>query len=222
MMRVGLLSLLLTVFITGTALAAWTDDFEKGKQSVNARRNDEAIQVFNGLIAGKRLPKDWLSQAHFFRGKAYKQKGDWEHAISDFSESAKLDPKSASAQFELGIAYHNQNKYDSALSAYDAAIKLKPGSYVYHYSRCVSNAWAGRPSGVITDCNKTLQLRPGYLPAMLEIGRAYEDTFNCGQAEDIYKKVLAADPGNRKATAGLEQIEVLRKSTDPNVKCKRG
>jgi tetratricopeptide (TPR) repeat protein len=221
MMRLGFLSFLLAVFVTSTALAAWTEDFEKGKQAVNSKRNDEAIQVFNSLISGKKLPKDWLSQAHFYRGKAFKQKKDWDHAIADFNESGKLDPKSASAFFELGVAYHNQQKYDSALGAYDQAIKLKPGSYVYHYSRCVSNAWAGRPSGVITDCNKTLQLRPGYLPAMLEIGRAYEDSFSCNQAEDIYKKVLAADPGNGKATRGLDQIEVLRKSTDPKVKCKK-
>jgi tetratricopeptide (TPR) repeat protein len=221
MMRIGLLSFFLAVFVTGSALAAWTDDFEKGKLAVNSKRNDEAISLFNALISGKKLPKDWLSQAYFYRGKAFKQKKAWEQAIADFNESGKLDPKSASAFFELGVAYHNQQKYDSALQAYDQAIKLKPGSYVYHYSRCVSNAWAGRPSGVITDCNKTLQLRPGYLPAMLEIGRAYEDSFSCGQAEEIYKKVLAADPGNGKATRGLEQIEVLRKSTDPKVKCKK-
>jgi tetratricopeptide (TPR) repeat protein len=222
-MRVaGILSLVVAVFVAGSAWAAWQEDFEKGKQALSSRKNDEAIQVFNGLISGKRLPKDWMSQAYIYRGKAYKAKSNWDLAAADFTEAGKLDPKSATAFFELGVAYHNQKKYDSALTAYDQAIKLKPGSYVYHYSRCVSNAWAGRPSGVITDCNKTLQLRPGYLPAMLEIGRAYEDTFNCGKAEEVYKQVLGADPGNRKATAGLEQIEVLRKSTDPNVKCKKG
>ena len=220
-MRVGLLGFFLAIFFASAAFGAWQEDFEKGKAALSSKRNDEAIQTFATLINGKKLPKDWLSQAYFYRGKAYKQKKDWGAAISDFNESSKLDPKNASAYFELGVAYHNQQKYESALGAYDQAIKLKPGNYVYHYSRCVSNAWAGRPSGVITDCNKTLQLRPGYLPAMLEIGRAYEDTLNCNQAEDVYSRVLKADPGNRKATAGMEQIAVLRKSTDPKLKCKK-
>lgn len=220
-MRVGLLSLVFAL-VTTVAFAAFTDDFEKGKAAVNGKKNDEAIQIFTTMIDGKKLPnKDWQSQAYFYRGKAYKQKKDWDKAIADFSQSTQLAPGGASGFFELGVAYHNQKKYDQALSAFDSAIKLKPGSYLYHYSRCISNAWAGRPGGVISDCNKALELKPGYVPALLEIGRAYEDQMNCDKAEGVYNQVISSNPDNGKAKAGLEYIKELRKSTDPKLKCKK-
>jgi tetratricopeptide (TPR) repeat protein len=220
-MRVALLSFLLAVFVTGSALAAWNDDFEKGKLALNSRRTDEAVNIFTNLINGKSLSKEWRAAVLFHRAKAYKQKKDWGKAIADLNEAIKIDAKQPGPYFELGTVYHYSGSYGDALDAFAKAIELKPGNYTYHFSRCSSAAAGGRSGVVMEECNNALKLRPGDLQSLKLIGRAYEDARNCSAAEDIYNRILKADPGNRSASEGLEQIRAMRQpNIDPRDKCK--
>ena len=59
-------------------------------------------------------------------GAAYGNKGEYDRAISDFTEAIRLDPKLASAYYNRGIAYENKGEHDKAIADYTEAIRLEP------------------------------------------------------------------------------------------------
>jgi len=51
--------------------------------------------------------------------------GQFEEAISDFTEAVKLKPKHFDFYYSRGLAYNKLGQYDEAISDFTEAIKLK-------------------------------------------------------------------------------------------------
>jgi TonB family protein len=60
------------------------------------------------------------------RGIAYKDKGDLDHAISDYSEAIRLDPENAFAFNNRGNAYLAKRDFDHAIADYDQSLRINP------------------------------------------------------------------------------------------------
>jgi tetratricopeptide (TPR) repeat protein len=78
----------------------------------------------------KAMQTDKLSDSDRFlafnnRAVAYLAKGDYDHAISDFSEQIKLRPD-AEAFTDRGRAYAQKKEYDQAIADCNMATKLDP------------------------------------------------------------------------------------------------
>jgi len=56
--------------------------------------------------------------------ETYRQKGNFDRAITDFDEAVRLDPKSAFAVGSRGQAYRQKGQYDRAISDLDEAIRI--------------------------------------------------------------------------------------------------
>jgi len=75
-------------------------------------------------VAGKR---DEQKDPYFLAGKNQLQSRDYQSAIEMFEKALDVNPRSASAHFELGILYEQQqNDYASALYHYQKAVALRP------------------------------------------------------------------------------------------------
>ncbi len=57
------------------------------------------------------------------RGKAYRAKGDSDHAIRDFDEAIKLDPNDGEAFYNRGLAFRDRGETDRALQDLEQAVK---------------------------------------------------------------------------------------------------
>jgi tetratricopeptide (TPR) repeat protein len=69
---------------------------------------------------------DALEQALAGRGEAYRQAADFDHAIADFDQALRLNPRDLVALNGRGLAYLNQDKVDLALADFNAAIRVNP------------------------------------------------------------------------------------------------
>jgi tetratricopeptide (TPR) repeat protein len=75
-------------------------------------------------VAGKR---DEQKDPYFLAGKNHLQSRDYQAAIEMFEKALDVNPRSASAHFELGILYEQQQgDYASALYHYQKAVALRP------------------------------------------------------------------------------------------------
>ena len=64
--------------------------------------------------------------AYRLRGVAYRDKGDLDRAITDFSEAIRLNPLLASAYHDRGVAYRAKGDQRRAIADHADAIRLDP------------------------------------------------------------------------------------------------
>ena len=70
-----------------------------------------------------------------YRGDAYKQKGDYEPAIEDFTKAIKLSPDNVDGYIARGLIYMRKNDYDLAIADYTRAIALQPDQAIHYNFR---------------------------------------------------------------------------------------
>lgn len=75
------------------------------------------------------------SNAYYFRGYAYYDKGDHKKAMKDFDKAIELNPKHHEAYFERGNLYLDAKDYNEQIANYDKAIEFCPTSGKYYYWR---------------------------------------------------------------------------------------
>ena len=62
------------------------------------------------------------------RGSYYLINLDAEHAVADFGQAVKLDPKLVFAYVQRGVAYRSLEQYDKSFRDFDQALKINPQS----------------------------------------------------------------------------------------------
>jgi tetratricopeptide (TPR) repeat protein len=83
--------------------------------------------AFAGCRPGATGPGDEQKDPYFLAGKNRLQERNYQGAIDMFEKALDVNPRSASAHFELGILYEQQqNDYAAALYHYQRAVTLRP------------------------------------------------------------------------------------------------
>jgi tetratricopeptide (TPR) repeat protein len=119
----------------------------------------QRIDACSAVIKASRDKADKLAEAFDNRGVAYRLKGDYDHAIADYSQAIKLNAKFAAAFVNRGVVYDKKGEFDRAIQDYDQAIKLKPTAEA-HFNR--GNAYLGKSqyASAIDDYNQAIKLKP--------------------------------------------------------------
>lgn len=86
--------------------------------------------------------------------------GEYDEAITDFSEAIRLDPKNVAAYIDRGLAFEEKGKYPESISDYDIAIRLAPQNAVAYLSR--GNAYFALDDfhQAISDYSEAIRLDP--------------------------------------------------------------
>jgi tetratricopeptide (TPR) repeat protein len=86
--------------------------------------------------------------------------GDYDAAISLYTEVIKADPKAALAYNGRALAYRSKKDDAKALADFDQAIRLKP-LWIFYYNRGVTRYENGDDKSAIADLTRALQDKPG-------------------------------------------------------------
>src|SRR6516162_5890340 len=82
----------------------------------NDSTDDQTIAGCAQVIQSGRENHRDLASAYFNRGLAYGHKGDFDHAVADYTQGIQLNPRESRAYTNRGLAYSNKGDFDRAIA----------------------------------------------------------------------------------------------------------
>ena len=183
----------------------------KGREKSAMKRNgNEALRaisldplflsmVFVGmlLLSGCASTLDRAAY-HYSRGNDQYDKGQYDQAISDYTEAIKINPNLAGAYNNRGLTYsHDKGDYDRAISDFSKAIEINPRNADAYVNR--ANAYTqgkGQYDLAIADYTKAIEIAPRLAMAYYNRGISYEGKGEYDQAVADFSKAIELDPTN--------------------------
>lgn len=105
------------------------ESFEQALTDYKAKNLDKAEAGFKAVIA--KDPKN--ADAHFYLGKIYVDRKDFQTSLAYLQEAAKIDYKSVEKLMTLGDAYFELKKYDTAIVQYGKIVNFEPNNAQAYY-----------------------------------------------------------------------------------------
>ncbi len=138
---------------------------------------------------------------HVMRGVAWREMGQLDKAIADFTEAIKLDPKSA-LYFDLLASAHvvragkweEMGQLDKAIADFTEAIKLDPKSALYFKMRGGIRLKKKEFAKAVADLSEVIKLNPKYDYVYAQRGGAWEEMRQLDQAIADFTEAINLNP----------------------------
>ena len=132
------------------------------KQAGSELKLDQYDAAIRHLSAALQMKPETTTAAaiHSWRADAYIQKGDLSNAMSDASESIRLNPRYYGGYLERGIVYRRTGDPAKAVADYDAVIGLNPNFARAYYDRAIAYGLKGNHKQAIRDNTAVIRLNP--------------------------------------------------------------
>lgn len=155
-------------------------------------------------------------RALFDAGYAADAQNKLDQAGGFYRRAVKANPKSFEAQLSLGLLLARQGKLDEARPELDAATQLEPGAAG---KEAKARAWralaqidrTSDPTRASDELLQALKLTPETPRDTLLAADLAAETNQPAAAETAYRRVLAQDPKNAQAEAGLAHVLLVEK-----------
>ena len=131
-------------------------------EALHAHNNNdfpEAIFIYTRIL-GMNPVKAVSTLIYKHRGMAYFACSRYDEAISDFSESLKLDPKSYKSAYYKGIVCSVVGRYSHAVDAFNLSLTINPYQHYCLYRRGQAYFHLGDYPQALGDCEAALALEP--------------------------------------------------------------
>jgi len=170
----------------------------------SAERIPKALP-FPGVSDAAEFQRNYLSY-----GAIYFQRGYFEQAGASFQHALQDDPSSAEAMYGLGSVYLQQQSDADARQCFERAIKLQA-----NYPDTLPNAWnnlgllaarEGRTAEAIPYFQEALKLSPDHVIALLNLGNAYRQQQQWGDARTTLEHAVTVGPEDAEANYGLGMV----------------
>ncbi|MBV8188947.1 MAG: tetratricopeptide repeat protein [Alphaproteobacteria bacterium] len=133
--------------------------------------------------------------AFYNRAGIYKERKDYDRAISDYGEAIKLDPQYVNAFLNRGTAYDAKGDSDASAADFGRVIELKPDDPVAYYDRGYIRCWKKHDyDGAIADLSKAIDLGLRDAPTYLYRALAYHNKKDYRRAIADYDEGLKLSP----------------------------
>lgn len=187
-------------------------------------RMGESDKSFEALqLAVAKQPGN--SEAHYYLGTVYQQKGMQETAINEYMKAVKIpvtdESAALKAHLQIGRIYAGKREQEKAEREYKAALGIDPAS-VEVISE-LRNLYEQMAEGyeVKDDFNKAADMydkmikidpnNPRNVMAYMELGKIYKSNELYDKAADMFEAAARLDPSNFDAFSALKELELLRK-----------
>jgi len=165
-------------------------------------RYADAEELFQQALAAKPLWGD----SHFNHALLLQKIGRMPQALQEFKAGVTLAPLNGAAHRWYGEALLETSQLDEAVVQLQQAVKLESTLESMHD---LVNAYArqGRYEETEPVLRRIIAKFPIDTSAHLQLGQTLENTGKLEQAKIEYQTVLAADPANLDAQAGVERLK---------------
>jgi tetratricopeptide (TPR) repeat protein len=123
---IGLLVLAAFAAGPGDAQTQSLSHFRQGLAASKLGDYDTAIREYTLAIDAGDLPYPDSFFVFNNRGNAYAAKRDWDHAVQDYSEALRRNPKFAAARRNRGLLYSRKGDPELAIQDFTEAAQLDP------------------------------------------------------------------------------------------------
>ena len=158
-----------------------------------------------------------LDEANDFkaRGNTHFQAQEYEQALLCYTHAIDLCPLPADVSdggsvggvVGGGVDEGEGEASSSSAVSSPADVALREQLAVFHANRAACYAKSGEHSNVIDDCTRCLELRPGYVKALMRRALAREALEQPTEALDDVKHALQVEPSHREAKLCLPRLE---------------
>ena len=133
----------------------------EGAEAAKNQDWDKAVELLRKAASMDHKYSDELSAVYQGRGYAAASNQQFQNAINDYGEAAKLTPQNVRVYEQRAAVEMKIEDYDKALADYSEIIKLKPNevryynyrSYIYEIKNDVQNAMAETERALKLDSN---------------------------------------------------------------------
>jgi tetratricopeptide (TPR) repeat protein len=134
------------------------------------------------------------AEEYFNRGNQFRQQGNLEQAISDYTHAIRVYSKHAKAYYNRGNAYGKLGKIDEAIADYKKAVEINPRYTEAYYNLGNSYEKQGNLDLAISGYTRAIETNPKYAPAYCNRGNVYQAKGNLQQALSDYNTAVDLNP----------------------------
>lgn len=178
----------------------------QAEEAVQQKEYDRAIELFSRVIDSKAFTDEphTMGRLYFGRGGAYHAKGDCTNAVADYTKATEYMNK-GDLFYSLAGCHLILQQEDLALADLDKAVKIDPDAALYRSARCKLLFNKKEFAAAMPDCDKAVAAAPNDKDLLIASAQSAEQIGNRPRAAELYRKLLAIDPGNTIATEGLSR-----------------
>ncbi|HRZ86707.1 MAG TPA: tetratricopeptide repeat protein [bacterium] len=140
---------------------------------------------------------------YYQKGVGLAENDHFDEAIQCFSKVVKLDPRHATARYNLGVMYDEKMMPKEAAAEYRAAIGLDPRAYEAWYKLGVIQVLEGDDRGAMASFRETIRIEPRHQGAHYNLAVLCSEQGQIDKAIEHYKASVDANPENYQALNNL-------------------
>ena len=158
-----------------------------------AQRYDEAIASFKGLLEKQPNSADFLYKL----AETYRLKGDINLAADTFRKCSQAAPNNPLPLVQLGMILETVGPVDQAKAVYEQILKLDPNNWTALNNLAYRKAEEGQDlDSALSMAQRARQIQPNATALADTVGWIYIKKNMSGEAERIFKDLVAKDPSN--------------------------
>ena len=171
---------LLSIPFGDPAMANGYDDARAGVTELSNGNNAEAIRLLTRALDSGQIANGDLGAAHFDRGLAWADSGEYDKAIADYNDAIRFNPHLVDAYHSRGVAWVKKGEYDKAIADFNLAIRYNAQDAESLDGRGVAWLNKGEYDKAVADFNEAIRLNAHDTVAYFHRGLA---GFNQGKFE---------------------------------------
>ena len=133
----------------------------------------------------------------------YRQFGKIDEAVSHYRESARLEPESPAAAYNLGTTLLQAGRLDEAVGPLERALRLNPEYALAHNNLGAVFRLQGRLEDAVRHFRRSLEIRPDDGEALYNLANALMMQGALDEAVGLYGRAIAVQPDAPEASAEL-------------------
>jgi tetratricopeptide (TPR) repeat protein len=159
--------------------------------------------------------RDALAYAH--RGRAWKERGDWDRALKDYDDAIRLFPRHPTWWRDRGVVHEERKDYDQAVRDFSEAIRLNPQDPLSYLDRGIAHKGKKDYDKAVADYTEAIRLDPAWAHAYYNRANAHGARKDYDKAIADYGEAIRLDPKDSDAYFNRANAYKARKEYDKAV-----